>query len=303
VAFSAFAKANGAVQTAFVTYSANGTSLTPSSNNDTLTITASVSNGILILANSTSKSINFGLQLTGVTAKTYGNTTSIPSITVDNFGRVTSISNNSITVPPGTTITANSGQLTANASTGNVAIGLATIGTAGTYGNSTSYPIITTDAYGRVTSVSNTTITSGSSVTVTDDSSNSNTYYPLLSTITSGTLTTANTSMAGLTFVPSTGTLGATIFQSLSDESLKNNVVTITNAVDIVDNLRGVYFTWNTTGQNAMGVIAQEVERVIPEVVSEMNGLKTVSYDSIVGLLIEAVKELKQEIEELKKGQ
>jgi len=157
---AAFIKANGVVQTGFTTISANGTSITPSTNTDTLTITAAVTNGINVL-NPSSKTIDFGLRNSGVTAGTYGNTSSIPTVTVDSFGRVTSISNNSITVPPGTSVYGNTGQITANTSTGVVAIGLATTGvTAGTYGNTTNIPVITVDTYGRITSVSNTVITS-----------------------------------------------------------------------------------------------------------------------------------------------
>jgi hypothetical protein len=158
---AAYNKANGAVQTGFTTITANGASITPASNTDTLTITSAAANGINIL-NPSSKTIDFGLRTTGVVSGAYGNTTSIPTITVDSFGRITSVSNNSITVPPGTTIIANTGQLTANASTGNVALGLATSGvTAGTYGNTTNIPVITVDTYGRITSVSNTAVTGG----------------------------------------------------------------------------------------------------------------------------------------------
>ena len=155
---SGYTKANNAVQTAFVTVSANGNSITSSSNNDTLTITAATANGINVL-NPSSKTIDFGLRTSGVVAGGYGNTTSIPSITVDAFGRVTSVSNNTIYVPPGTSIVANTGQLTANAATGIVALGLATTAvSAGNYGGSTQIPVLAIDAYGRITSASNTSV-------------------------------------------------------------------------------------------------------------------------------------------------
>jgi hypothetical protein len=155
---SGYTKANNAVQTSFVTVSANGNSITSSSNNDTLTITAATANGINVL-NPSSKTIDFGLRTTGVVAGGYGNTTSIPSITVDAFGRVTSVSNNTIYVPPGTSIVANTGQLTANAATGIVALGLATTAvSAGNYGGSTQIPVLAIDAYGRITSASNTSV-------------------------------------------------------------------------------------------------------------------------------------------------
>jgi hypothetical protein len=95
VANSAFTKANGAVQTGFTSISANGNSITTSSNNDTLTITASSSNGINVL-NPASQTIDLGLRYSGVTAGDYGSSTAIPVIHVDAFGRVTNASNSSI---------------------------------------------------------------------------------------------------------------------------------------------------------------------------------------------------------------
>lgn len=84
-----------------------------------------------------------------------------------------------------------------------------------------------------------------------------------------------------------------------SDERLKSNIRTINGALDKVTAMRGVYF--DKDGKASTGVIAQEIEKVLPEVV--MDGeYKSVAYGNIVGVLIEAIKELKAEIEELKKG-
>jgi hypothetical protein len=103
------------------------------------------------------------LAATAVTTGTYGGSSAIPVIVVDQQGRLTSAANASISIPPSTSIFANSGQLTANSATGNVAIGLATTSAiAGSYGSGTQTPVITVDAYGRITSVSATTITGGS---------------------------------------------------------------------------------------------------------------------------------------------
>ena len=87
---------------------------------------------------------------------------------------------------------------------------------------------------------------------------------------------------------------------AFSDESLKENVVTIPNALEKVSQLRGVNYDRKDTGKFSIGVIAQEVEKIIPEVVSDNDGIKSVAYGNIVGLLIEAIKDLKDEIEELK---
>ena len=94
---AAFDKANQTAQLAFTTVSANGTSLVADANNDTLTITAAVANGIQILANATSDTLDIGLKPSGVTAGTYGNTSTAVTITIDQFGRITSVSQTAIT--------------------------------------------------------------------------------------------------------------------------------------------------------------------------------------------------------------
>ena len=90
-----------------------------------------------------------------------------------------------------------------------------------------------------------------------------------------------------------------------SDIKLKENIEVIPNALDKVKQIRGVTFTRNDQEDKDLrhaGVIAQEVEKVLPEVVGydENKDIKTVSYGNMVGLLIEAVKELKQEVDDLK---
>jgi hypothetical protein len=82
-----------------------------------------------------------------------------------------------------------------------------------------------------------------------------------------------------------------------SDERLKENIETLDGSK--VYEMRGVSFT--KEGRDGSGVIAQEIEKIAPELVN--NGeYKSVAYGNLVGYLIEAVKDLKQEIEELKRG-
>jgi hypothetical protein len=91
-----------------------------------------------------------------------------------------------------------------------------------------------------------------------------------------------------------------------SDKRLKDNLKPIENSLDKVSKLSGYEFDWNdkqkTYKGHDIGVVAQEVEEVLPELVATReDGYKAVKYEKIVSLLIEAIKELKEEIEELKK--
>ena len=102
-----------------------------------------------------------------------------------------------------------------------------------------------------------------------------------------------------------TGALTATgNITAFSDKTLKTDINTINDALGTVGKLRGVSYKWKENNEPSIGVIAQEVEQVIPEVVhtSEHNGkeVKSVDYGKMVGVLIEAIKELKAEVEELK---
>ena len=95
------------------------------------------------------------------------------------------------------------------------------------------------------------------------------------------------------------GTITATDFNSTSDLNLKENIKTVDNALETVSTLRGVSFDWKETGKGSYGVIAQELEEILPDLV-KTGEVKSVNYNGIIGVLIEAVKELKKEIEELK---
>lgn len=83
-----------------------------------------------------------------------------------------------------------------------------------------------------------------------------------------------------------------------SDERLKSDITTIEKPLEKVMNLRGCNYVKD--GEYEMGVIAQEVEKVIPEVVVDGDEFKSVAYGNMVGLLIEAIKEQQAQIEELK---
>ena len=91
---------------------------------------------------------------------------------------------------------------------------------------------------------------------------------------------------------------------AFSDAKLKTEISTINDALSTVGKLRGVTYKWLKDGKPSIGVIAQEIEKVIPQIVHttehEGKDVKSVDYGKIVGVLIEAVKELKTEVDKLK---
>jgi hypothetical protein len=96
------------------------------------------------------------------------------------------------------------------------------------------------------------------------------------------------------------GTANAANFNTTSDATLKTNVETLSGSLDAVKSLRGVSFDWLENGGSEIGVIAQEVEAVLPDVVSTNDeGIKSVKYGNMVAVLIEAIKEQQLRIEAL----
>jgi hypothetical protein len=100
---------------------------------------------------------------------------------------------------------------------------------------------------------------------------------------------------------------GDVVAYASSDERLKNNIELISNPIEKVQQLKGVTWEWNENADELqqslpnVGVIAQDVEKVLPQLVHDRdNGYKGVDYAKLTGLLIEAIKEQQKQIDELK---
>ena len=128
---------------------------------------------------------------------------------------------------------------------------------------------------------------------------NNNTNVAIVSgTTTAATFNGANVTFAGTIAsgaITSTGDITA-----FSDMRIKHDIETIEGALAKVSDMRGVYFKKNN-GEAGTGVIAQEIENNLPEVVKD-GEYKSVAYGNMVGILIEAIKELKAEVEKLKES-
>jgi hypothetical protein len=117
------------------------------------------------------------------------------------------------------------------------------------------------------------------------------------STISATTLSVSEISATNANFV---GVVTATDFNSLSDINLKTNIRSIDDPLNKVLQIRGVNFEWKEDNRSSAGVIAQEIESVLPELVYG-DETKVVNYNGLIGVLIEAMKEQQKQIDELKK--
>jgi len=131
----------------------------------------------------------------------------------------------------------------------------------------------------------------------------------------------ASTGSTSVVYIPSTGNLGigttnatskltvsgnllvtgiitATDFNSASDIRLKENIQKIDNPIDKIIKIDGVRFDWRSDNKPSMGVIAQNIEEVLPELVNGEDS-KTVNYNGIIGLLVECVKNQQKQIDDL----
>ena len=152
------------------------------------------------------------------------------------------------------------------------------------------------------------------SVDVSDFMTNGSNNRVLTATGTDAMNAEANMTFDGSTLAVTgaiTATGDVTAFFT-SDKNLKQNIVNIDNSLDKVSKLNGVYYNWtkealeknkHLVDEKEVGVIAQDVEAVLPELVATReDGSKAVRYERLCAVLIESIKELKKEIQELKTG-
>ena len=120
--------------------------------------------------------------------------------------------------------------------------------------------------------------------------------------------TDLNVGIITCTSVTASGDISAANVNTTSDRNLKDNIRPVEGAAELVGKLEGVHFTWKSNGQETIGVIAQQIEEHLPQLVQTGDEHKSVNYNGLIGVLIEAVKEqgqmiaaLQAEIEGLKK--
>lgn len=202
----------------------------------------------------------------------------------------------------------------------------ATDGTAG--------QVLTTNAAGTLS-------WSSKSIAVSNEIASASLYYPLVTTTTSGDLSSANVSTTKITFQPSTGKLnllggqvsnsnstgtltvtggvgvtgamyvgGEIVAYAASDIRLKENLSKIDKSLEKLLKISGYQYHWNKIAQEMypertmldVGVLAQEVKEIVPSAVVEReDGYLAVKYEKLIPLLVEAVKALKAEIEDMKR--
>ena len=282
-------------------------------------------NALITVANTrvTGVFTSANLNNSGVTATSYGAAGYVSTFTVDAAGRVTAAANTPISLPTanltGTISTAQLGT-TNTPQFGSVGLGVAANTTVGSLN-------IVQNSFAKI---GNTYISSGGTAALNYAHFSNQTWYNGAGwTADSPTATGAMYQMAGNThnWYKSTGnqftsgllmsldpsgnlvSLGnMTAFGSPSDINLKENIVRIDTALDKITNINGYYYNYKSDVNKTrlLGVIAQEIEPIIPEVVYDFTPLgaeqtsKAVRYEHLTVLLIEAVKELNQEIIDLK---
>jgi hypothetical protein len=148
--------------------------------------------------------------------------------------------------------------------------------------------------------------TKGSALTIQELDANF-AYFTGSQSITGSLIVSGSTTIDGPLYV--TGSIEATddiIAYVSSDKELKNNIQPIQNSLEKINKISGNSFDWNEDKQDIYkgkdyGVIAQEIEGVLPElVITRENGYKAVKYDKLISLLIEGIKDLSKQVEELK---
>ena len=136
--------------------------------------------------------------------------------------------------------------------------------------------------------------------TIADDTSTAATYYPTFATANSGSMATVKVASTKLTFNPSTGSLAATNFDSLSDVRFKSDLVKIEGALAKVKQLTGYTYFIAGVEKRQAGLLSQDMLKVQPELVGGDVDKLTIMYGNSVALLVEAIKEIDDKLEEIR---
>lgn len=136
--------------------------------------------------------------------------------------------------------------------------------------------------------------------TIADDTTTNATYYPTFATATSGNMATTKVSSTKLTFNPNSGSLSATNFDSLSDVRFKSDLVKIEGALSKVKQLTGYTYMIAGVEQRQAGLLSQDMLKVQPELVGGDADKLTIMYGNSVALLVEAIKEIDDKLEEIR---
>lgn len=156
---------------------------------------------------------------------------------------------------------------------------------------------VTGSASSATTAIDSTNTTN---VAVTDDVDSVATHYLYMGTGTTGQ-NPVKVSSSKINFQPSTGDLTtAGNMTAYSDRRLKTDLKQIDNALDKLCDLTGYVFTRIDTGQRQTGLIAQDIEKVLPEALGHNGEYMSVAYGNLAGLIVEAIKELREEVNEIK---
>ena len=246
------------------TFSSSGVTFTGSSSGTTILQASTVASGVLTLPAATTTLVgkNTTDTLTNKTINASSNT--IADLTNANLSGTAGITNNNL-------VNSTISGIALGSNLNSISFG-SYLSSAGSYNGSTS----------RTVSVAGTSINTGNTLVARDVSGD----------FTAGTVNVTN--------LNASQTIIAQDFDSISDNKVKENVQTVENALEIINALRGVSFDWKKTGNKSYGVIAQEISKILPELVKD-GEIKSVNYNGLVGVLIEAVKELSAEIESLKR--
>ena len=224
--------------------------------------------------------------------------------------------NKTITVGTNGTSSNTSNTLVLRGSSGQISVGAITAASASLSGNIT--------ASGFLVSGSSGFLKADGTVDTTEYLSNGNIKNPQITFTTAGsgfsigqtqsfTLNQAGAATIALSISSSSSTVGNSLvyrdsngdfsarhINTTSDAALKTDIFKVDNALDILESINGVSFKWKQSGEKSMGIIAQEVEEVLPELINNSSNYKSVNYNGLIAVLIESIKELKNEIKELK---